>query len=68
MLGQIQALGISNQSISTWRRQDPPTRGLEPGQTSVEQGEVAAAKRRIVELETELHAMRRALELVLVDP
>jgi transposase len=59
-----QALGISDQSIYTWRRQDRIDRGLEPGLTSVEQGELAAAKRRIAELETELHAMRRAMELV----
>ena len=39
-------------------------RGLEPGLTSSEQAELAVAKRRIAELETELHAMRRAMELV----
>jgi transposase-like protein len=59
-----QALGISDQSIYTWRRQDRTDRGLEPGLTSTEKGELAAAKRRIAELETELHAMRRAMELV----
>jgi transposase len=59
-----QALGISGQSISTWRRQYRIDRGLEPGLTSGEKAELAAAKRRIAELETELHAMRRAMELV----
>ena len=59
-----QALGISDQSIYTWRRQDRIDRGLEPGLSSVEQGELVAAKRRIAELETELQAMRRAMELV----
>ena len=59
-----QALGISDQSISTWRRQDRIVRGLDPGLSSAEQGELAAAKRRIAELETELRAMRRAMELV----
>jgi transposase len=58
------ALGISDQSIYTWRRQDRIDRGVEPGLTSAEQGELAAAKRRIAELETELRAMRRAMELV----
>jgi len=38
-----QALGISDQSISTWRRQDRIVRGLDPGLSSAEQGELAAA-------------------------
>jgi transposase len=59
-----QMLGISDQSIYTWRRQDRIDRGLVPGLTSAEQGELVAAKRRITELETELRAMRRAMELV----
>ena len=59
-----QALGISDQSIDTWRRQDRIDRGLEPGLTSAERSELAAAKRRIAELETELGATRRAMELV----
>ena len=58
------ALGISDQSIYTWRRQDRIDRGLEAGLTSAEKGELAAARRRITELETELHAIRRAMELV----
>jgi transposase len=40
------ALG-SNQSIYTWRRQDRIDRGLEPGLTSSEKSELAAAERRI---------------------
>jgi transposase len=59
-----QALGSSGQSSYSWRRQDRIDRGLEPGLTSAEQAELAVAKRRIAELETELHAMRRAMELV----
>jgi transposase len=62
--GVAQALGISDQSIYTWRRQDRIDRGLEPGLTSGEKAELVAAKRRIAELETELQAMRRAMELV----
>jgi transposase-like protein len=59
-----QALGISTQSIYTWRRHNRIDRGLEPGLTSTERSELATAKRRIAELETELRAMRRAMELV----
>jgi transposase len=58
------ALGISGQSIYSWRCQDRIDRGLEPGLTSGERVELAAAKRRIAELETELGATRRAMELV----
>jgi putative transposase len=43
------ALGISDQSIYTWRRQDRIDRSLEPGLTSGEKAELAAAKRRILE-------------------
>jgi transposase-like protein len=57
-------LDISTQTIYTWRRQDRIDRGLEPGLTSGEKAELAAAKRRIAELETELQAIRRAIELV----
>ena len=59
-----QVLGVSDQSIYTWRRQDRIDRGLQPGLSSGEKAELAAAKRRIVELETKLRAMRRAMELV----
>ncbi|HEU5031547.1 MAG TPA: transposase [Spirillospora sp.] len=57
-------LEISEQSIYLWRRQDRIDRGLEPGLTSGEKAELAAAKARIAELETELAATRRAIELV----
>ena len=43
-------LEISDQSISTWRRQDRIDRGLQPGLTSGEKAELATAKRRIAEL------------------
>jgi transposase-like protein len=56
-------LGISAQSIYTWRRQDRIDKGLQPGLTSVEKAELAAANRRIAELETELAIHRRASEL-----
>jgi transposase len=57
-------LEISDQSSYTWRRQDRIDRGLVAGLSSGEKAELAKAKRRIVELETELRAMRRAMELV----
>jgi transposase len=58
------ALGISAQSIYTWRRQDRIDKGLLPGLSSQEQDELVAARRRITQLETELAVMRRAAELL----
>ena len=52
-------LEISDQSIYTWRRQDRIDRGLVPGLCSGERAELAKAKLRIAELETELRAMRK---------
>ncbi len=57
-------LGISAQSIYTWRRQDRIDKGLEPGLNSAEKSELTAAKRRIAELEAELAVHRRASELL----
>ena len=57
-------LGVSEQAISGWRRQEQIDRGLEPGLSTVEQAELAAAKRRIRELEAELSVHRRAAELL----
>jgi transposase len=58
------ALGISAQSIYTWRRQDRIDKGLTPGLSSPEKEELAAARRRITQLETELAITRRAAELL----
>ena len=57
-------LGVSDQTIYNWRRQDRIDRGLQPGATSEEQAELWAARRRIVELETELAVTKRAIELL----
>jgi len=57
-------MGISAQSIYTWRRQDRIDKGLEPGLSSAEKGELVAARRRIAEFETELAVARRAAELL----
>lgn len=57
-------LGISDQTIYTWRRQDRIDRGLEAGLSTAERSELAAARKRIRELETELAVHRRATELL----
>lgn len=59
-------LGISSQTLYLWRHQEQIDRGLVAGLTSTERAELAAAKRRIRELEAELEIHRRASEL-LVD-
>ncbi len=57
-------LGVSDQTIYTWRKQELIDTGAEPGLSSVEAAELRAAKRRIKELETELAVTRRANELL----
>ena len=60
-------LGISEQTIYTWRRQDRVDKGDEPGLSSAEHGELVAARKRIRELEAELAVHRRATELLKGD-
>lgn len=60
----VHDLGISDQTIYTWRRQDRIYRGLETGLTSAEKAELIAAKNKIAELESELAVHRRATELL----
>lgn len=57
-------LQISEQTIYTWRRQDLIDAGQLPGTTSSDNAELVTARRRIVELETELAATKRAAELL----
>ena len=57
-------LSVSEQTIYTWRRQARIDAGDEAGLTSAEKAELAEAKRRIRELETELAVHRRATELL----
>ena len=57
-------LGISDQTVYTWRRQERVDQGIEPGLTSAERAELAAARRRIRELEAELAIHRQAAELL----
>lgn len=57
-------LGISAQTIYTWRHQARIDNGLEPGLSTTERAELRAARRRIRELEIELTIHRRATELL----
>jgi transposase-like protein len=57
-------LGISEQTIYVWRRQHLIDTGWLPGTTTAENAELAATRKRIVELETELAIHRRASELL----
>ncbi|MBZ9645612.1 transposase, partial [Streptomyces sp. PSKA30] len=57
-------LGISEQTIYVWRRRHLIDTGQMPGVPSNEQAELAAARKRIAELEAELAIHRRATELL----
>jgi transposase len=57
-------LEVSEQTLYVWRRQDRIDRGELAGITTSEGAELAAARRRIRELETELAIHRRAAELL----
>ncbi len=52
-------LGISEQAIYVWRRQHLIDTGQVPGVPTHEQTELAAARKRIAELEAELAIHRR---------
>ena len=57
-------LGISKQTVYSWRRQERVDQGIAAGLTSAERAELAAARRRIRELEAELAIHRKATELL----
>jgi transposase len=57
-------LDISEQTVYGWRRQERIDQGIEPGLTSAERAELAAARGRIRELEAELAIHRKAAELL----
>lgn len=63
-------LGVSDQTVYNWRKQDRIDRDLEPGLSTTEIKELAKARRRITELEAEVAAMKRSQELLkeLVPP
>lgn len=52
---------LSGQTVYDWRRQDLIDRDLQLGRTTAENDELAVAKKRIAELETELAISCRAL-------
>jgi transposase len=55
-------LGISDQTIYDWRKQQLIDTGQLPGLNRAAQVELAAANKRIRELETELAILKRARE------
>jgi transposase-like protein len=57
-------LGVSDQTVYDWRRQERIDSGVEPGLTTAERAELVAARRRIRELEQELIIHRKAAELL----
>ncbi|MCH7670128.1 MAG: transposase [Acidobacteria bacterium] len=57
-------LGVSDQTIYTWRKQELVDTGVEAGLTTIEAAELRAAKRKIKDLESELAVTRRANELL----
>ena len=60
-------LGISDQSIYTWRRRARIAAGAEAGLTTAEKAGLAALRKRVRELETELAIHRRSTELLRGD-
>lgn len=61
-------LGISQQTIYNWRKQQRIDHGELPGMTSAENAELASANRRIRELEEEVRILVRARELLKETP
>lgn len=57
-------LGMTAQTVYNWRNQDQVDRGLRAGVSTSESAALAAARKRIRELETELEVTRRANELL----
>ena len=53
-------IGVSEATVYRWRVQDRIDRGEQPGLSSSDQSELAAARRRIRELETELEIVKKA--------
>src|SRR4051812_4718558 len=57
-------LDVSDQTTYNWRRQERIDRGEQVGLSTAEKGELAAAKKRIAELETELKIAKRAVDVL----
>ena len=62
-----EVFGVSEASIYNWLKQDRIDRGEEIGKTTDQQLELAAAKRRIGQLETELAVSRKINEVFLKE-
>jgi transposase len=60
-----ETFGMTQASIYSWLKQDRIDRGEQPGLSTEGQMELAAAKRRIRELETELAVSRKVNEVFL---
>lgn len=56
-------IGVSEATVYRWRTQDRIDRGEQGGLSSVERVELAQARRRIRELETELEITKKASAL-----
>jgi transposase len=59
--------GMTEATIYNWLKQDRIDRGEEAGQTTDQQLELAAARRRIKQLETELAVARKINEVFLKE-
>jgi transposase len=59
--------GMTEATIYNWLRQDRVDRGEQAGETTDQQLELAAAKRRIRQLETELAVARKINEVFLKE-
>jgi transposase len=59
-----QDLGVSAGALHKWVHQDKVDRGELPGTTTAESAELARARKRIRELETEVEVLRRAHQLM----
>jgi transposase-like protein len=57
-------LGISEGGLHNWVRQDRIDRGERPGRTTPESTELAKARKRIRQLETEAEILKRAAKLL----
>jgi putative transposase len=56
-------LGLAEATVYRWKAQDLIDRGVKPGTSTSEQGDLVAARRRIRELETELALVKQAAKL-----
>jgi transposase len=61
--GVAAEIGVSEATVYRWREQDRIDRGERPGLSSTERVELAQARRRIQELETELEITKKASAL-----